>query len=375
MNVTLCIALAVLLVAYTNGANDNFKGVATLFGSGTCTYRQALAWATVTTLAGSLLALFLASGLVEAFKGKGLVPDEVTRQPGFLLAVSLGAALTVLLATWTGMPVSTTHALIGGLVGAGLLAAGGAVQFSSLGKSFVVPLLFSPVAALLLTIAVYPLFRWARRSSGVTSTTCVCVGTVYEEVQPQADGRLLLVRTGAVLAVGEAGACVDRYQGRVAGLEAGPVLDGAHYLSGGAVGFARGLNDTPKIVALMLAAEALPAAWGLALVAGVMAVGGVLNSRRVAETMSQKITRMNPGQGFTANLVTSVLVAGASRFGLPVSTTHVSVGAIFGIGVVNGTARFRTVLTILLAWVTTLPIGAALAALLYLLLRAVGVGA
>jgi PiT family inorganic phosphate transporter len=101
-----------------------------------------------------------------------------------------------------------------------------------------------------------------------------------------------------------------------------------------------------------------------------MAVGGLLNARRVAETMSRKITRMSPGQGLTANLVTSLLVTVASRFGLPVSTTHVSVGALFGIGTVNGTARWRTVLTILLAWGTTLPLGAALAAASYAALRA-----
>jgi PiT family inorganic phosphate transporter len=368
------IVVAALFVAYANGANDNFKGVATLYGGGTCTYRQALAWATVTTLAGSLLALYLAGGLVESFKGKGLVPDEITRQPAFVLAASLGAALTVLVATWTGLPVSTTHALTGGLVGAGLLAAAGDVRFAALGTSFVLPLLFGPIVALLLTVAVYPLLHWVRRRTGVTSRTCVCVGTAYEEVQAEADGGLRLVRTGTVLALAEAPVCVDRYDGQVAGVEAGRFLDALHYLSGGAVGFARGLNDTPKIVALMLAAEALPAEWGLGLVAAVMAVGGVLNARRVAETMSKKITRMNPGQGFTANLVTSLLVAGASRLGLPVSTTHVSVGALFGIGVVNRTAHARMVLTIVVAWLTTLPMGAALAAGTYLLLRAAAVG-
>jgi len=82
---------------------------------------------------------------------------------------------------------------------------------------------------------------------------------------------------------------------------------------------------------------------------------------------------MSPGQGFAANLVTSLLVAGVSRLGLPVSTTHVSVGSLFGIGVVSGTARARMILTILLAWVTTLPLGAALAASTYLILRALGV--
>src|SRR5215813_794531 len=101
--------LSVLALAYANGANDNFKGVATLFGSKTTGYRTALAWATITTLAGSLLALVLAHGLVESFKGKGLVPDEVILQPEFRLAVSLGAAITVMAAAWFGLPISTTH--------------------------------------------------------------------------------------------------------------------------------------------------------------------------------------------------------------------------------------------------------------------------
>src|SRR5207245_1777402 len=118
-----------------------FKGVATLFGSRVAGYRQSLAWATVTTTAGACLALLLAQGLVETFKGKGLVPGAITAQPAFLLAVSGGAALTVILATCTGLPVSTTHALTGGLVGAGLLAAAGEVRFAALGKSFILPLL------------------------------------------------------------------------------------------------------------------------------------------------------------------------------------------------------------------------------------------
>jgi PiT family inorganic phosphate transporter len=375
MTLTLAlIGFAILFLAYSNGANDNFKGVATLFGSGTCTYRTALAWATVTTLAGSLLALVLARGLVETFKGKGLVPDAVIAQPAFVLAVALGAALTVILATYAGLPVSTTHALTGGLVGAGLMAAASEVQFSKLGGSFVLPLLFSPVVAMLATAVAYPLFRWARRRSGVSSVSCVCVGATYEEVSAQPDGRLTLVKTGVAVDVGTTAECVQRYQGRVLGIEAGRLLDGLHYLSGGAVGFARGLNDTPKIVALLLAGEAVNPTLGIALVALVMAVGGVLNARKVAETMSRKITRMSPGQGFAANLVTSLLVAGASRLGLPVSTTHVSVGSLFGIGVVNRTAHLRMVLTILTAWVTTLPLGAALAAGTYLLMRALGMG-
>jgi PiT family inorganic phosphate transporter len=359
------IVLAVLFLAYSNGANDNFKSVATLFGSGTASYRRSLAWATVTTVAGSLLALWLAAGLLKAFQGKEFVSDEVAARPDFLLAVSLGAACTIALATRLGLPVSTTHALTGALLGAGWLAAEGEVHWSVLGQKFLLPLLASPLLALTLTLLLYPIFRRTRTALGVSRQTCVCVGAAYEAVAPLPDGTLHLVRTGAVLAVGETSQCVERYQGRLFGIEAGKIFDAMHYLSAGAVALARGLNDTPKIVALWLGGAALHPYLGLALVAAAMAIGGLLNARRVAETMSHKITNMNPGQGFTANLVTALLVTLASKLGLPVSTTHVAVGGLFGIGVVTRTARAKTILSILLAWVTTLPMGAAAAACVF----------
>src|SRR3989475_7779319 len=124
--------LAVVFLAYSNGANDNFKGVASLFGSRTCSYRTAISWATVTTFAGSVAAIFLAQGLLKKFSGKGLVPDALTASPEFLLAVAIGAGATVILATLTGFPISTTHGLTGALVGAGLMAAGPEVNFGVL---------------------------------------------------------------------------------------------------------------------------------------------------------------------------------------------------------------------------------------------------
>jgi inorganic phosphate transporter, PiT family len=365
---TLLIVLAVLALAYSNGANDNFKGVATLFGCGATNYRRALTWATATTFAGSLLALLLAAGLVDTFKGRGLVPDAVVVEPAFVLAVSLGAALTVLLATWLGLPVSTTHALTGGLLGAGLLAAGAELRLSALGSSVILPLACAPVAAITLTGLTYPIFRYVRHYLGISSQSCVCLGTSYEPVAVRPDGTLALVRTGAVLDTGKLSECVQRYQGRMVGLDAGTSLDLVHFVSAGAVGFARGLNDTPKIVAMLLAVQLLAPHTGVAVVAAAMAIGGILSARRVAETMSRRITQMSPGQGLTANVATAFLVLVASRFGLPVSTTHVSVGSLFGIGMVNGTANPRTILTILLAWITTLPLGALLGGLIYLLL-------
>jgi inorganic phosphate transporter, PiT family len=363
------ILAAVLLLAWSNGSNDNFKGVATLFGSGATNYSKALVWATITTLTGSLLALVLARDLVETFKGKGLVPEVVTTQPSFLVAVSLGAALTVLLATRIGLPVSTTHALTGTLIGAGCLAAPGGVIFSKLGSSFLLPLAFSPVVSISITLLVYPVFKWIRKASRVTSRTCVCIDSRFVEVVAQADGTLAQVRTGGLVQIGQTTDCIERYQGRMLGFEAGSVLDLLHYLSAGAVGFARGLNDTPKIVALLIAAQAVPRIVGLALVGVFMALGGILNARRVAETMSKRITRMNQGQGFTANIVTAFLVGIASRWGLPVSTTHISVGSLFGIGIVNRMASKSMIVTILLAWATTLPMAALLGGIVYWLLR------
>jgi PiT family inorganic phosphate transporter len=109
--------LAAAFLAYANGANDNFKGVASLYGSRTCSYRTAITWATITTFAGSICSIFLAQALLKKFSGKGIVPDQFAGSEVFVLAVALGAGLTVILATVTGFPISTTHGLLGAIAG------------------------------------------------------------------------------------------------------------------------------------------------------------------------------------------------------------------------------------------------------------------
>lgn len=367
------IIISTLLVAYTNGANDNFKGVATLFGSGTTDYKKALAWATVTTLAGSIAAFFFATNLVKTFSGKGLVPDALIGTPEFLLAVALGASATVLLATVTGIPISTTHSLTGSLVGAGLVAIGGDLGFSTLGKNFFIPLLASPVIAIILTAIIYIILRSTRRMLGVSRKTCVCMG---ERVIPVANvnlvnGQMLSVAElkSMEIFVDEKSQCqaraFDRYEGRVLGIDAQQILDTLHFVSAGAVSFARGLNDTPKIVALAVTTGVLGLKLNIGLVAIVMALGGILSAKKVAETMSHRITGMNHGQGFTANLITAILVIFASKMGVPVSTTHVSCGSLFGIGLVNGKANWKIIGGIVSAWILTLPIAALFSAGFY----------
>src|SRR5213079_3493743 len=116
--------IAACFLAYSNGANDNFKGVASLYGCRAASYRTAITWATITTFAGSIASIFLAQALLKKFSGKGLVPDTLTGSEFFLLAVALGAGLTVILATRLGFPISTTHSIIGALIGSGLVASG-----------------------------------------------------------------------------------------------------------------------------------------------------------------------------------------------------------------------------------------------------------
>ena len=365
--------IAVCFLAYSNGANDNFKGVASLYGSRTCGYRTALAWGTATTAAGGIAAVFLADGLLTKFSGKGLVPNELTASPQFLVAVGCGAGTTVLLATLLGFPISTTHALIGALTGAGLMATHGpGVHLSALAKGFVLPLLVSPALAVATGAIIYLGFRFARLRAGVTKQMCICAGLEERIIPlPQPDGLFAAQSFASLtLTAAEQESCRQRYAGRALGIEAGQLLDVLHFLSSGAVSFARGLNDAPKIAALLLVAPEFGVRGALVAVAIAMAIGALLSARKVADTMSRKITDMNPGQGLAANLSTALLVTTASFHGLPVSTTHVSVGSLLGLGIVTRQAKWAPVTKVLFSWLATLPCGAAFAALTYWIVHA-----
>ncbi|MFQ6604491.1 MAG: anion permease [Fidelibacterota bacterium] len=361
--------IAAGLLAYSNGANDNFKGVATLFGSKTTPYRQALSWATATTFLGSLAAIFLAQALIKNFSGKGLVPEALVHSPAFAVAVALGAGLTVLLATRIGMPVSTTHGLVGALAGVGIVAAGSQFNYMHLGKVFLFPLLVSPLMAATVSLLTYSGFKGMRKATGVSKETCVCIGNKYVPVRGLEGSATLSAAMQPEIRVSDTTECVERYQGRILGIEFQSLLDYAHYLSAGVVSFARGLNDTPKIVGLLLLVPFMNLRIGLLAMGIAIALGGILNAKKVAQTISQDITSMDHGQGFSANIVTGLLVTTASIHGLPVSTTHVSVGSIFGIGTAGGKMDVHVVRNIVLSWVLTLPVAAVLGMISYALIN------
>jgi len=353
---------AVAALAFANGANDNFKGVATLWGAGLTDYRIALGWATAFTFAGSVAAIWASQGLVAKFNGSKFLSQEAFSQAAFPVAVTAGAAFTVLLAARLGLPISTTHALTGALIGAGLAAVGiGGVKFAALGSGVVLPLLASPLAALVITLLLFGAYR--RLAPPAPASDCLCVDV--PQMAPAGAGAMATSAVGFAteLRLVPSAECHT-------GTEAVRVMPGEalHWLSAAGISFARGLNDTPKITALLLLGSAWPG-WSYAMVAIVIALGGALGAARIADTMAKKITPMVNEEAVAANLTAALLVLLASFWALPVSTTHVTSGGIFGIGLLRRReADWRRVRDILLSWMATLPLGAGTAAGLYWLL-------
>lgn len=370
-------ALAVLalgvLLAFVNGANDVSKGIATLAGSGVSDYRRAIRWGAIWTAAGGLVGASAAGAMLETF-GKGLLEPGTTWSFSAALATILGAAASVLIATRTGLPVSTTHAILGAIGGVGIAAYGPrAVCWGTIGEKIALPLLLSPLVSFSLTVV---LFRLDRRISGTprgAAADCLCA-----EVEP---ARIAVAVTAD--ASSHASALVPvgaRLRLRVAPSDACPsekvamvrlTLDPLHWLTSGATSFARGLNDAPKIVASVLAAAALSSGAPLhpmlafAAVTAGMVAGSLAGGRRVTHVLAERLTRMDHREGFGANLVTSLLVAAGAVGGLPMSTTHVSSAAIVGAGIERGPGALHgeTVRNMALAWVATLPVAALFGAL------------
>jgi PiT family inorganic phosphate transporter len=352
----LVLSLAALL-AFANGANDNSKGVATLVGHGASSARVALSWAAATTALGAFVGYSASGGLLQAFRA-GFVSAGLDPSPRFFAAALAGAVVWVLVATRTGLPVSTTHAILGGLVGAGLFEVGVAnIEWAVLVQKAAIPLLVSPLVALsLVYVAARPLGALARRSE----QRCVCA---IEALEPVGFATEATARRRFAIVTGDTAVCALHNPSAAVGGRA--LAHALHWGTSGLVGFARGWNDTPKIAALALIA--LPAQASslraFALVAGCMALGGLVAGRRVLVTLSQRITALPLGESLAASGVSSLLVALASWRGLPVSTTHVTTGGIVGAGVARSAdaVRWPVVRDVGLSWVATLPAAAIMA--------------
>jgi len=324
--VVLIIVIA-LAFDYTNGFHDAANAIATAVSTRALSLHRALLMSAVLNLAGAFL-----TTAVAATVGKGIVKtDAITLS---IVGAALIGAIVWNLFTWRlGLPSSSSHALIGGLIGAMLLAHGPSfVLWRSIWLKVALPGLFSPLAGLvggfLVMLALYWIFRrWRPRT----------VNTTFRRAQ---------------------------------------------IVSAAFVSFAHGANDAQKtmgVITLTLVAggyehtfKVLP--WVIIMSALAIALGTFSGGWRIIRTMGQRIIALQPVNGFAAEVSAATILLISSYKGLPVSTTHVIAGAIMGVGSTRNPSavRWGVAGNIVIAWLLTIPCAAIVAALVYAVLHLLG---
>ena len=315
---TACVCLAA--VAAANGANDVSRAVATLLGGRVADYRRALYWTASCAFVGSLLSAAIGLGVARRFTVVlSAHPDQLAYT---IPAVLLGCFLWITLSTWSRLPVATTHALLGSLLGVTFCLGGwDACRHIDLYRGFIIPLVASPFIS--------------------------CAGAVLLTA---------LLRALPPPRIG--------------------VMDRIHWFSAGMTAMSRGVNDSAKIWAILLPLSIVSRRESfqiliLIIVAAAMLAGSLLFGRRVAERLAFGIVAMSGAQGVAANLVTAATIIGASLLGFPVASSHVASGAIVGVGLTGDRRllRWSSLATIASAWILTLPASTLLSGVLYEIFR------
>jgi PiT family inorganic phosphate transporter len=325
--VLVLIVVSALAFDYINGFHDTANAIATVVSTRVLPMRAAIWMAAglnvIGALTGTAVAETIASGLVQTEHATNLV----------ILAALAGAIVWNLITWWFGIPSSSSHALIGGLCGAALMHGGGtAVLWGGLVEKVVLPMVTSPVVGFLLGLLVMGLLH-----------------SCFAHVRPERVGHLFR-RLQIVSAAGMA--------------------------------FAHGSNDAQKsmgIITLALVSygflhHAVVPDWVILSCATAMALGTASGGYRIIKTMGHKIVRLEPVHGFAAETSAAAVILLASRLGMPVSTTHVISGSIFGVGAARRwkAVRWGVAQSMVVAWVLTLPAAGSVAAGVYLLLLPFG---
>lgn len=326
-------ALVVLVVAlalgfdYTNGFHDAANAIATSVSTRALTPRVALLMAAVMNFAGALLGTEVAETIATSIVD---LQDASPHQALVVVVCALvGAIVWNLITWWFGLPSSSTHALIGGLVGAGL-AGGMAIYGAAIVDKVVLPMIFSPLIgfglAFLVMVAVLWIFRRANP------------GKAFRRF------RIAQTASAAAMALGH-------------GLQDAQKTMGVIFMALLTVGWANPETGIPLWVKLSAAAA--------------ISLGTYSGGWRIMRTLGRKIIELDPSRGFVAESVSAiVLYVNAFALHAPVSTTHTITSAIMGVGATKrlSAVRWGVAKNIGIAWVLTIPAAAAVAALTYLLL-------
>lgn len=328
----LLVALVVVALAFDflNGLHDAANAIATVVATRLLSPVRAVAFAAFFNFCAYFLTLaFPSLHAVADTIGKGLIDKDLVT-PGVVFGALVGAMFWNVVTWLKGIPSSSSHALVGGIIGAGVAHAGmSGIQWGGLSKTLIA-IVASPVIGFYLAMLVMLLSSWA----------------LHKVAARRAE------RGTRVL----------------------------HLVSAAAYSLSHGLNDAQKtmgVITVLLystgylhGAFAVPH-WVAIACYSAMGLGTLSGGWKIIETMGSRITKLSQHQGFSASLAGSIVVFSASSLGIPVSTTHTITGAVIGAGTARraSAVRWGVAQNVLVAWVVTIPASAAVGALFYLLTR------
>ena len=323
---TLAAVVAVaLFFDFTNGFHDTANSIATSVSTRALSPRAAVISAAVLNFAGAFVSLEVAATIAKGI----VIPEVITLD---VVLAGLVGAITWNLVTWyLGLPSSSSHALIGGVLGSAVAASGfDVVKWGGIREKVLIPSLVAPFAGLFLAAGLMFAITWLirRRAPGT-------INRVFRRLQ---------------------------------------------LVSGGFVAFTHGTNDAQKtmgIIALALVAgghlapDADPPTWVIASAALAMAAGTYAGGWRIIKTLGTRIAKLDPPQGFSAQTATAAILWTTAHYGFPVSTTHTVSGSVMGAGASRrlSAVRWGVAGSIVIAWVMTIPCAAAVGALMELVTR------
>jgi PiT family inorganic phosphate transporter len=328
--VTFALVVVILLAVafdYINGFHDTANAIATTVA----TRALSPGWAILMATSFNFIGAFAGTAVAKTI-GSGLVDDQTTTQA--IVAAALIGAITWNMITWQqGLPSSSSHALIGGLLGATIIGVGvGALKIDGIVNKVLIPMFTSPLLgfaiAFTLMLSLYWIFRYSKRKA---------MGRHFRRLQ---------VGSAAFMA------------------------------------FAHGSNDAQKTMGIitlaLFSAGVIPdvtvPSWVIVVSATALSLGTAVGGWRIMKTMGQRVAKLEPVHGFAAETTAASILFGTAYLGMPVSTTQVISSAIMGVGASQGAraVRWGVARRILIAWVLTIPGAGILAALSWVVLNALG---
>jgi PiT family inorganic phosphate transporter len=325
------IVIVALVFDFTNGAHDSANAIATIVSTKVLSPRTAVLMAASLNLFGAFLGTEVAQTV-----GSGIVgPDVVSGCRILVLAALFGAIFWNLLTWYLGIPSSSSHALVGGLIGAAIAYKGwDTPSYASIFKKVIVPLLLSPVAGFICGYFLMVLLTWLFVKAHPRT-----VNTAFKKLQ---------------------------------------------ILSSAFMATSHGLNDAQKTMGIITLAlvifqiqpdVSIPT-WVKIACAGAMGLGTAMGGWKIVKTMGHKIFKLEPVHGFAAETAASAVIMGASALGAPISTTHTISTTVIGVGASKrfSAVRWGVAANLVVAWVLTIPAAGMAAALCFWMLELVGLG-